>query len=82
MSVRVMIFIIVILTESLTPKKVILFPKIVWVKIFLSPTCPHKSNVYENICFLFQKTHTQTKKVPLANLFVRIYVFFPSSNNR
>ena len=27
--------------------------------------------------FCFEKTHTQIKKFPLANLFVRIYVFFP-----
>ena len=31
-----------------TKKKVILFPEIGWVKIFSSPTRPHKSNVYEN----------------------------------
>ena len=30
--------------------------------------------MYENIYFLFQK-NTQTKKFPLANLFVQIYVF-------
>ena len=39
---------------------------------FLSPTHPHKSNVYENIYFLFQKKHTN-KKFPPANLFVRIF---------
>ena len=44
---------------------------------FLSPTRPHKSNVFENIYFLFQKTHTQTNKILLANSFVQIYVFFP-----
>ena len=57
-------------------KKVDLFREIGRVKFLLSPTRPHESNVYENIYFLFQKkTHTQTKKLPLANLFVRIYVF-------
>ena len=44
-------------------------------EIFLSPTRPHKSNLYENIYFLFQKAHKETKKFPLANLFARIYVF-------
>ena len=44
---------------TIRPKKVVLFPEIGHVKIFLSPTRPHKSNVYENIYFLFQKnTHT------------------------
>ena len=57
------------------PKKVILFPKIDRVKNFLSTTRPHKSNVYENIFFV-SKTHTHKQtKFPLANLFVRIYVF-------
>ena len=56
-------------------KKSNLFPEIGQVKSFLSPTRPHKSNVYENIYFLFQKPHPQTKRFPLANLFVRIYVF-------
>ena len=46
-----------------------------FIKIFFSPTRPHKSKVYEKICFRFKKTHIQTKKFPLANLFVRIYVF-------
>ena len=44
-------------------------------EFFLSPTRPHKSNVHENIFFCFKKIRTQTKKFPLANLFVRIYVF-------
>ena len=55
----------------------VLFPEIGRVKIFLSPTRAHKLDVYENIYFLFQKTYAQTKKFPQANLFVRIYVFFP-----
>ena len=32
------------------------------------------SNVYDNIFILFQK-NTQTKKFPVASLFVQIYVF-------
>ena len=63
-------------------KRVVLFPEICRVKNFLSPTCPHKSNVYENIHFLFQKRHTQIKKVLLADLLVQIYVFFPLKNKR
>ena len=45
------------------------------VKIFLLPTLPHKSNVYENIYFLFQKNTHTNNKFPAANLLVRIYVF-------
>ena len=45
------------------------------MNIVLSPTRPHKSNVNENIYFFVSERHTQTKKFPLANLFVRIYVF-------
>ena len=37
------------------------------MKVFLSPIRPHKSNVYENIYFLFKITHTQIKKILLAN---------------
>ena len=55
-------------------KKVLLCPEIGQVKKCLSPIRPHKSNMYENIYFLFQK-NTQTKKFPQANLFVQIYVF-------
>ena len=48
--------------RSLGAKKVVLFPEIGRVNFFLSPTRPHKSNVYENIYFLFQKnTHTNKK---------------------
>ena len=40
----------------------VLFLEIGRVKMFLSPTLPHKSNVYENIYFLFKKnTHTNKK---------------------
>ena len=64
------------ISKSINFGSMIIRPKkIGLVKNFLSPTHPHKSNVYENIYFLFQKTCTQTKKFVLANLFVRIYVF-------
>ena len=64
-------------------KKLVLFPEIGPVKNFLSPTRPHKSNVYENTYFfVLKKTHTQTKKFPLTNLFPRIYDYFPSKNKR
>ena len=43
------------------PKKVVSFPEISRRKNFLSPTRPHKSNVYENIHLLFQK-NTQKQK--------------------
>ena len=57
-------------------KKVVMIPEIGQEIFFLSTTRPHKSNVYENIYFLFQKnTHTQTKKFQLANLFEQIYFF-------
>ena len=60
-----------------------MFPEIGRVKIFLSPTRPHKSNVYENIYLLFlKKMQTQAKKFPLENLFVRIYVFFLWNNKK
>ena len=48
-------------------------------EIFFITYRPHKPNVYENIYFLFQKKQTQTKKFPLANLFVGIYVFLLQS---
>ena len=62
-------------------KKVVLFPEISRVTNFLSSTHPHKSNVYENI-FCFKKTSTQTKKFPLANLFLQFYILFPSNNKK
>ena len=65
-------------------KKVVLFPEIGRVKTFLSPTRPPKSNVYENIYFLFQKyIHTNktfsTGKFILMNLrfFSRSLFFQP-----
>ena len=46
------------------PKKVVLFPEIGRAKIFLSPTRPHKSKVYENIyIYFFISKKTQTKKI-------------------
>ena len=48
-------------------KKFSCCPEIGWVKFFLSLTRSHKS-------------HTQTEKFSLANLNVRIYVFFISNN--
>ena len=44
------------------PKKVVLFLEIGWVKMFLSPTRPHKSNVYENIYIYFYFKKMQTSK--------------------
>ena len=69
-------------TTEAKKKRVVLFPEICRVKNFLSPTCPHKSNVYENIHFLFQKkTHTNKKsstgRFTCANL-----RFFPLKNKR
>ena len=61
--------------SRIRPKKVVLFPEIGRVKIFFPTTRPHKPNVHENIFFVSKKTHTQTKKFSLANLFVRIYFF-------
>ena len=48
--------------RGLGAKKVVLFPEIGRVNFFLSPTRPHKSNVYENIYFLFPKKHTTKQK--------------------
>ena len=62
-------------------KKQVLFPEIGRVKIYLSLTLPHKSNLYENV-FLFQKNTHTNKNFQLAILFLRVYVFFPSKNKR
>ena len=62
------------------PKKGVLFPEIGRLKCFyLLPACITRMCMRIRI-FCFKKTHTQTKKFPLANLFVQIYVFFPSNN--
>ena len=63
-------------------KKVVLFPKIDRVKKFLSPTHPHKSNVYENIHFLFKKTAHTNKKVSTCKFIRTILRFFLSNNKR
>ena len=44
------------------------------MKMFLPPTRTYESNVYEDMFFVSKK-RTQTKKLSLANLLVRIYVF-------
>ena len=52
-------------------KKVVLFQEIGRVNIFLSPTRPYKSNLYENIYFYFKKAHKQkisTSKFIRTNL--------------
>ena len=56
-------------------KKVVLFPEIGQVKIFLSPTRPHKSNVYENIYFLFQE-NTHIKKISTSKFICTNLSFF------
>ena len=33
------------------------------------------------LIFFFKKTHTQTNKIPQANLFIQIYVFFLQTTN-
>ena len=48
------------------------------MKIFLSPTYPLKSNVYENIYFLFQKTHTHMHKTFTSKSIRTNASFFPS----
>ena len=63
-------------------KKVVLFPEIGRVKSFLSPSRPHKPNLYEYIYFLHQKNTHTNKTISLANLFVRIYIFFHLKNKR
>ena len=63
-------------------KKVVLFLEISHVKIFLSPTYPLKSNVYENIYFLFQKTHTHTHKTFTSKSIRTNASFFPSKKKK
>ena len=57
-------------SNNIKKKKVVLFPEICRVKIFLSPTLPHMSNVYENIYFLFQKNTRKQK-----NFYQQIYSY-------
>ena len=52
-------------------EKVVLFPDIGRLKIFLSPTHPHKSNVYGNIYFFVSKKHTHKQK----NFHLQIYSY-------
>ena len=60
-------------------KKVILFPEIGRVKIFLITYPPEWVKfVWEYIVFVSKKTRTQAKKFPSATLFQWIYVFFSS----
>ena len=61
-------------SNNIKKKKVVLFPEICRVKIFLSPTLPHMSNVYENIYFLFQKNTRKQKNFP--SKFIRTNYFF------
>ena len=56
-------------------KKVFLFPGIGRVKNFLSPTHPNMS-MRMRIYIFFVSKNTQTKNFSLANLFIRMYVFF------
>ena len=63
-------------------EKVVLFLEISHVKIFLSPTYPLKSNVYENIYFLFQKTHTHTHKTFTSKSIRTNASFFPSKKKK
>ena len=63
-------------------EKVVLFLEISHVKIFLSPTYPLKSNVYQNIYFLFQKTHTHTHKTFTSKSIRTNASFFPSKKKK
>ena len=63
-------------------KKIVLPPEISWVKIFLLPTRPHKSNVYENIYFLFQRNRHTNKKISTCKFICTILRFFHSNNKR
>ena len=61
------------------PKKVVLFPEIGCVKIILSLTRPHMSNVYDNIFILFQKNIN--KKIS-SSKFIRTNLRFFLLNNK
>ena len=43
-------------------------------EIFLSPTRPHKSNLYENIYFLFQKSTQRNKKISASKFIFTIQI--------
>ena len=57
-------------------KKQVLFPEIGRVKIYLSLTLPHKSNLYENV-FLFQKNTHTNKKFSTSNFIPTSLRFLP-----
>ena len=64
-------------------KKVVLFPEIGWVKIVLSPTRPRKSDVYENIYFLFQKNiHTNKKNSTSEFVRTNLRIFLQTKKDR
>ena len=67
-----------LLLYRIRPKKVVLFPEIGRVKFFLLPTVRISQMCMRIYIFCFKK-QTQTKKFPLANLFVGIYVFLLQS---
>ena len=62
--------------ELLGQKKVVLFPEIDRVEIFVSSTRPHKSNVYENVYFCFKKTHTHKQKNFHQQIYSHEFTFF------
>ena len=57
-------------------KKVFLFPGIGRGEKFFVTYPPEYVDAYENIYIFCFKKHTQTKNFSLANLFIRMYVFF------
>ena len=62
--------------DSWAPKKVVLLLEP--GEIFLSPTRPDQSNVYENIYFLFRKnTHTNKKFSTSKFICANLRFFFP-----
>ena len=58
-------------------KKVVLFLEIDLENFFLSSTCPHKPNVYENIYFWFQKNTHTNKKISTSKFIRKNLRFFP-----
>ena len=68
-------------SNNIKKKKVVLFPEICRVKIFLSPTLPDMSNVYENIYFLFQK-NTRKQKNFHQQIYSYKLLFFLPNNKR
>ena len=68
--------------RGLGAKKVVLFRKSAGWKFFYHLPAHISQMCMRIYIFCFKKTHTQTKKFPLANLFVQIYIFFPSNNKK